>query len=498
MPFVDDPNDANDNSTAGANPLAQGQAAQPQNQTQDTQDNMSAPTTTSSAQIQSQQPPTVNKKAPKASSGMFTNIQKYVEKNKPQAQRMSQAVTEDFGKKAESIRSAAQEKQQKQQAIIEANKKQLDTQYGQAEAAVNQIMGTQQEDSPYQAASAEQFQKFMQDGPQGVTQAGDINLAQERLRGEALQRLARGADTEQGRRNMLAETFNRRGDYTQGMSGLDQLITGGDKAARQQIIRGTQDRSRELLGQGQQGLAGIQQAARAANLLQGERIAGFKDDISKLGTTQTANIQSDINKLIEEERTARKNLLSGFEGTQKELEDRINLLKNIYGGTGSRSSISALLGGTTHLNWKDLAAKRGIDVSGFKDYQDFQNQAKISPEEAKLLGIDLENAFLRRVAGEGTDFGETSAAYDETKKILDAFNIQSNLEQELQKQGLSYNTLQGENDLTAGNVATEEQIQKFNALKDLMGQSDIISPESQGDYLDEKELEEILNKYKLK
>jgi hypothetical protein len=62
-----------------------------------------------------------SKKAP-ASSGMFTNIQNYVNKNQPQAQKMAKASTQDFSKQAADIRKATEDKQTQQKERIQTIK----------------------------------------------------------------------------------------------------------------------------------------------------------------------------------------------------------------------------------------------------------------------------------------------------------------------------------------------------------------------------------------
>lgn len=94
MAFVDDPNkNTGDNQIAGGSPLSSGGATPAA--TQDTGAQTSGGSSQPSQIQAGSQTSTTNKKAPKASSGMFTNIQKYVEKNKPQAQNIATAVTGD-------------------------------------------------------------------------------------------------------------------------------------------------------------------------------------------------------------------------------------------------------------------------------------------------------------------------------------------------------------------------------------------------------------------
>src|SRR6056297_748965 len=56
----------------------------------------------------SQKAPGANQKK---GSGMFTNLRKYVQANKPQAQKIAGAVTQDFGQEAKKVQQELQTKQ---------------------------------------------------------------------------------------------------------------------------------------------------------------------------------------------------------------------------------------------------------------------------------------------------------------------------------------------------------------------------------------------------
>ena len=102
MAFVDDPNQNTEN-VAGAAPLSQGQATQPsQAESAPTQGESSPSTIQSSG---STAPKTTNKSG-KASSGMFTNIQNYVAKNQPQAQKMAESTLGEIRKANEASKEA--------------------------------------------------------------------------------------------------------------------------------------------------------------------------------------------------------------------------------------------------------------------------------------------------------------------------------------------------------------------------------------------------------
>lgn len=522
MAFVDDPNSQSDQQVAGASPLSTGQdsSAPMVEGSQNT-----APT---GSTIQSQAPEsssapqgsTINKKAPKASSGMFTNIQKYVDKNKPQAQKIAGAVTQDVGKQAEQIRQAAQEKQQQQQQTLQANQNLIQQNQDWAQQQVQGIVGG--ETVPQQPAQEDisKFQNLMQGNVQGIQQVGDLNLAQQQNRASALARLAEGAGTEQGRRNLLGETFRKQGDYTQGMSGLDQLITSGDKAARESLVTGIGEQAQGLksqLGdittQAQQGLASQQQALRSLG-----------GDISGLATGAASGIKSDIQSQLDAELAARGGLSQQISELTSQRQDQLQGLKDFYGniinptmekmkGRASydyfRDQLGKALGGQEfnifgEINPEELAninqalqynpeessySPEEFAKQRFKDWMDYIGYGDYASQEGlSQLGQKYGTDVLR-------DFGIDFQNQYQTRKELGTTS--NPVEKALNELGVNQNSLDSMSDLNLNNLASEDQINRYNALKSLLGQSDIILPESRQDYASAEELQSILDRYKL-
>ena len=214
----------NDQQVAGSTPLSQGGGTSPaaQGQDQGASQGPSAPATIQAGQSstqasQSQQPKQSNKPA---SSGMFTNIQNYVQKNQPSAQKMAGAVSQNVGNQASEIRQVAEQKKAQQASALQANQAAMDKQKQEAASIIQQQTGVAvggfqppaqtQDQTPAQTPNIEEqaarFQQLAQ-GPQGVTKVGDLNLAQQSLKSQALQQLAQGANTEQCRQNILKQNF---------------------------------------------------------------------------------------------------------------------------------------------------------------------------------------------------------------------------------------------------------------------------------------------------
>lgn len=297
----------NDQQVAGSAPLSQGGGTSPaaQGQDQGAPQGPSAPATIQAGQsstqaAQSQQPKQSNKPA---SSGMFTNIQNYVQKNQPAAQKMAGAVSQNVGNQASEIRQVAEQKKQQQASALQANQAAMDKQKQEAAGIIHQQTGVavggyqpptqtqEQSQSPNIEEQAARFQQLSQ-GPQGVTQVGDLNLAQQNLKSQALQQLAQGANTEQGRQNLLKQTFQGQAPagYTRGLSGLDQLVVSGDQAAREQMITGTQQQANQL----QADIQNIGSEANKAKMANDLAISKFGSDISALSEEAQNAILAEV------------------------------------------------------------------------------------------------------------------------------------------------------------------------------------------------------------
>ena len=321
-------NQPDQNQVVSSTPLSGGQQPASQPQPSDSQPSQapSQPSTVqagmSSTQAGAQQQPQQQKSA---SSGMFTNIQKYVQKNKPQAQKMSQAVTQNVGSQASEIAQQAEKKQQQMEQSLQANQAAMDKQKEEAAGIVGNVMGAdydpttgqftaQPAQQPEQApvtpdqgqpapTSEEQqarFQELMQ-GPTGISQVGNLNLGQQQQKARALEQMAGTAGTEQGRRGLLQDTFRKGGDaYTSGMSGLDQLIVSGDEKARTQMVEGVQQQADQL----NQQLQTIGSDASKAKMAQDLAMKNFGGDISSLGEDAQAAIMAQVDQQVADQQAA--------------------------------------------------------------------------------------------------------------------------------------------------------------------------------------------------
>lgn len=91
-----------------------------QNQPMNVSGGQSASISEGQTQPQTQQPQ--QKKTKQASSGMYSNLNKYVQANQPAAQQMSQAAQQKFGQQAQNIGQSVQQQQQDFMSQVAANR----------------------------------------------------------------------------------------------------------------------------------------------------------------------------------------------------------------------------------------------------------------------------------------------------------------------------------------------------------------------------------------
>lgn len=479
-------NQQDQNQVVSSTPLTGGQqpAAQPQGQDSQASQAPSQPSTVQSGMSSTQagaaqQPQQSNKPA---SSGMFTNIQKYVQKNKPQAQKMAGAVTENVGSQASDIAAQAEKKQADMKAALDSNQASLANQRQEAENIVGGVMGTNQP-APQQPAQQEQpapqqeqpaapqqdpsarFQELMQ-GPQGMIDVGNVSLAEQSQKAKALQQMAGQAGTEQGRRNLLQDTFSKQGEYTQGMGGLDQLITSGDDQARQQITQGVQDEanalSENISDMSQQFTANVGQFQRERDT--------FGDQVRNLATAQMesdqfGNLDDNYARLRQLESDFAQNqtmdkdyekLISGSQGNfDRAKAELLNRIKAEMRAADTRMGAGKYSAPIHKAGWKTLGDQFKADSANLQN-----------PEALLALEKKYMNPF-----GDKTHFSsDRNHQQILAKKAWDQMLKQ-------QEQQEAYNTSKGllSNEISGLLPQTQENLSRFQKLKGLLGQEDVRS-----------------------
>jgi hypothetical protein len=254
MAFVDDPNkNTEETQVAGAAPLSNEASMAPTAPEQADMSGSTAPMTSGGST-----PATTNKKAPKASSGTFTNIQKYVDKNKPQAQKMAESSLEGIRKTQENVKKQQQSALQDFTTTAQASGLQnTEQQVGKLKDYTSQQAGLTTAETPAQMTDR-QFQDIINakySGPRNLTETGNI-YQQSLEQADKAGRVGELAQSAQGREQLLREQNTRGGkQYTQGASQLDNLLLGrqadqiGQMEAAGRDIGSSRDLMSQLSGQ---------------------------------------------------------------------------------------------------------------------------------------------------------------------------------------------------------------------------------------------------------
>lgn len=177
---------------------------------------------------QYQQTNLATKKPSSSTSGMYTNIQQYAEKNKPAAQQMSQSVGQTVQRSADIARKNIQATRQQFENLRETGSLQnRETAVGDVTSAAQAAAGMQVD----QPTAGDERLKAILDavykGPERLQQMGSFGESQRRAQeaGRLTQQLTGGNQNE-----LLKKSLERQGQrYTQGSRQLDKLLFGNEE-----------------------------------------------------------------------------------------------------------------------------------------------------------------------------------------------------------------------------------------------------------------------------
>ena len=548
MAYVDDPNKQQEETqVAGPAPLSSGQAPMADSQSQAAPTaGSTAPTIQSGASVNqaTSKGTASSKKAPKASSGTYTNIQKYVEKNRPQAQAMAGAVSQDVGKQAESIRKSVESQKAQQEQTLQSNQQAIQGATDWAQSQISNIMNqpatsTEQAAQPYTPSQKDisRFQNLMQGEVQGLQDVQDLNVREQQSQASALQNLAQTAGTEQGRRNLLEQTFQKQGDYSRGMSGLDQLITSGDQAAREQLIQGTQGQTQNLQDQ----IRGALQAYNEQAGLQKQQIAGLGGEIAGMGESAVGSVDQTMEEALASELASRGKLSTGLERSVQNIEDYKQRVSDMIGEGNIQDFAKLILGTGKDLAWRGEGVfdeilsgegTQGTTGTYRKEYDPGTGEdRRIYEGPSEVLRRIDENRFrdaMETLVGQDLAFGgeadlgpnfqdiwnpiwgssssssrSSNDQYFKTKALTDALaqiksgtssiDATGQLEDAL---GLSLDDYSQGVDVDKYDVASEADVNRYNALQQLLGGADVIDESRrQTDYISQEAVQDIIDKY---
>jgi F0F1-type ATP synthase membrane subunit b/b' len=420
-------------------------------------------------------------------SGMFTNTRQYIEKNKPKASQMAGAATQNLQKQASSIQQQADARKQALQRQLDTNRSKMeqDKAFAQqmvAQAGQQPAQATQPGTPGAQPSAQDDFARFRQIAS-GATQAGygnveDFNIAKQELAARQLAGQADRAETATGRREMLAETFGKDRAYTRGQSSLDELILGGDPAARQQMIQQTQEATEGLT----KGLGSMRKDALA-------NIAGLRREAEGVGEYATGlatQAQQDVKTAAEAEAQRR---METFGADQKAFEEAL------ASGNVTADMLDRFIGKQQYQSMIDEARKRQAVIADYVDDATFGfRSANKSKRKADIAGLSRKelkkrrNEYIAQARAKGSNlttgqlhnmFQEQIQADIKAQKITKD-TIRNRL-LELSKTGKLGQYLSGPkaDTITAQNVASPEQLARYQALAGLAGKASDWLPEYQ-------------------
>lgn len=390
--------------TTGSTPLSTSGGSQSTQQDSSAQfsSDSGQPLDSGASAVEAQQTQTTNKAAPKASSGMFTNIQKYVEKNRPQAQAMGKAVKEDVENKAGDIRSAVEGAQKRLgEDIQRAEQARTGAEQFAKEQIQSIIQPTQQAQAPTEENRAK-YQELLGGEIGGYIAPQAQDLSQQILDAKQLAQQTQKASTEQGRQNLLKETFKKQGDYTRGMSGLDQLIMAGDPAAMQQIA--------DVQGIGNQLMQGSGVDDPSTPYIdESLGIQQVGSNMAAKAASEQAQKQDVLNRIKEQYGTAVSDIEKGIDTRQAEAQRFKDMIASEF-GAGSDLEISKQVADA-------LGLKEGIiyDVDPTSYYQSIMTD----PTAAGVMTQDELDKIvaLQNLGGQDLKYGGFTdvGGYDQSK-----------------------------------------------------------------------------------
>lgn len=349
-------------------------------------------------------------------SGMFTNLQSYLQANRPQAQR----IPERFGKETE--RTATK-------ALTDLEK--------QREKTLGEVRegSTTQEQYDLGKQATKKFTSFLPSNTGAVNQgttglAGPQTFGLEDSETEAIQRLrqgytgpsqqtiqrenrfqnalglaekaediARRTESAEGRQGLLREFYGRPG-YTGGEQFLDQLLIGTDQPSRQALSQLRQrflqdeiptqkiEQGRELVMSQVGSLVG--QAEGFKTDIESD-LEKSRTDISSALESRRAQAQQDLNQKIREINTKLTGILpTGVEGQPQSILG-VNLQDFITDASGK------VIGGMPELGLGDVLTERDVEIANVLSGLRGTNQPLVTADminpdriDTSTLGVNVD------------------------------------------------------------------------------------------------------------
>lgn len=248
-------------------------------------------------------------------SGAFTDLRKYVQANKPQAQQLGQAAAQNIQKQAEQVGGQVAQASQQFQQNVGMQQQQL----GQAKDFATQQIQQAAQGKMVDTPKIQQFQQLTS-GEKKFGDVGALNLAAQQQAAQKLAGLSGQAERASGATNLLQEAFGGQ-QYTRGQKALDAMILGGDRAAREALMTGTQQATTGL----DQQLRDARAAALAEASGLGQQDTQFRADLASQLESERGKVASDIDartqQIQQEMKNEQQKLVEMVQNGQLSVED---------------------------------------------------------------------------------------------------------------------------------------------------------------------------------
>lgn len=519
-----------ENNTGSSNPLEQNTST-PENTDQMGEESTvgsSAPPISSNQNNTSTSQSSVPAPKP-ASSGMFTNLQKYVQSHASRAGNIGGAGARNVEGQTQQIANQVQNQKNQLSSTLEDNKATINTAYDSAgnvfqPPTSNDPRRDQIENINNRAIEPYRIDKSIQIEPgllrtggratqdtnvsvplpkiedskigelsnlyqgnvTGLQNVGQLDVGAQEQRAKALANLAGRLGQESATRNLLRDTFTQGNRaYTQGQSQLDNLILGGNQQALEAMKQRAEGATQRVVGQ--QGL--INQARQDI-------------DTQRFDVDQTLkNRSEDFRKSIDEQAQgivgSAQARMDEFTKQSDELQSIINRATSAIGQDGDE--VRMIQGGITQDELMRIISPEQIQQQKTALVSDMENdlniisnpdkmrrenfQSYISTMQKYYPNIDFKE--LQRSTGAG--FGtmnqlatELAANLQQTKQQIetdDNYIIQNllNAANAGQLRGLNFNRP----DVELSNFTTKEEADYYNALQKIANREELaIRPEA--------------------
>ena len=287
------------------------------------QDEVMQPLSTGGSEFQQDSGEQKRKPVTEGGSGMFTNIQKYMQ-SPESGKRMAEKIGDTYTKKASDIQTQADKSLGEFKNQYQPEQKRLERASENAaryiEEAGREYSGdsslTDFESPEYKAETLRRISEMKGLREGRYIDPTDVDLSSQQFAQENLQRKALGALSEGGTRMGLEEVY-KRPDYTSGMKDLDTLVLRQKEA--QDVLRG---RTQEATGGLEQyDIAGKQEAARQKDialrdLAQSYRTGGTRDVKQQVRSAEDilAGAVETRRKALDKKRNKEAEYLRGLAG----------------------------------------------------------------------------------------------------------------------------------------------------------------------------------------